>query len=150
MICAILTNPDSSVVTVTLSPECIATFENEQAAYDAMDATAIIDDSTLPSKSYRGAWVWDGSGVVVDMDSAIIIQKEVVRAEREIKWNICDELLIDSQEPSLTQGEKDTVTAEWSATRQKYKDAPDYITIGTAPDVATLATLTFDHIVSLP
>lgn len=99
----------------------------------------IVADSAIPGDRYfRNAWELNGNGIAVNMDKAIEIQKDVLRAERQ---PLLDALDIEYMKALETKDE--VLQAEIAAKKQVLRDITqnDLLASAKTPDLLKVVTV---------
>jgi len=90
-------------------------------------------------RTFRGAWMFDGDAVEVDMKLARDIHRDVLRAERNDKFDKLDADWFRAMEKS-----DESQQAAIAVSKQKLRDAPDHPSIDAATTPEELKALTLD------
>jgi len=103
---------------------------------DVRDASAL---QVPQDRAFRGAWLFNGSAVEVDMKLARDIHRENIRAERDPKFSKLDADWFRAMEKS-----DEAQQASIAVSKQKLRDAPDHPSIDAAKTPEELKALTLD------
>ena len=120
------TRPDGGVSVIVPAPKAQLPGESE-ADFMARVATAVPPDAvdvaeldTLPSRTYRDAWVLSGGKVQHDMVKARQMRLAELRAERDAKLQASDGPYLRAQEQNNA-----AETNRLKVTRQRLRDLPN-------------------------
>jgi len=103
---------------------------------DARDAKSL---QVPTDRTFRGAWLFNGDAVEVDMKLARDIHRETIRSERNAKFEKLDADWFLAMEKS-----DEAQQAAIAVSKQKLRDAPDHPSIDAASTPEELKALTLD------
>ena len=101
---------------------------------DVREASSL---QTPNDRTFRGAWLFNGSVVEVDMKLARDIHRDVIRQEREAEFEKLDAKWFLAMEKS-----DEAQQAAIAVSKQKLRDAPDHPSIDAAKTPEELKALT--------
>lgn len=138
----IYVDPEGNLCVVVPAPSWNGTIK-ELAEKDVPQGLAykIVNENEIPSdRTFRGAWVMDGSTVSHDMKKAREIKRNMMREERKSKFIALDNEINKELVTAITTGDN-TLILELERKRKILRDAPAMPEIDNAENIKQLSAI---------